>query len=105
MEGQQNVSAFDTLYTVHLNNRCIRMFFHEEKKVFVGSSDSAGSINLEMSCGFLSWVVPDLSGEVKVSGRKEVIIHVVVEGLITTHDNIPVIGADMVNGLTVADEW
>src|SRR5665648_319885 len=47
----------------------------------------------------------NLSGEIKVSSRKEVIIHVVVEGLITAHDNIPVARTDMMNGLTVTDQW
>ena len=81
------------------------MFFYEEKKVFISPSDSAGSINLEMSWGLLPWAVLDFSGEVKVSDRKEVKIHVVVEGLITAHDNIPFVGRDMMNGLTVTDEW
>jgi hypothetical protein len=80
------------------------VFFHEEKKVFMGSPDSAGLINLEMSCGFLPWVVLDFPREVNVSGRKEIIIHVIVKGLITAHNNIPVVGTDMMNGLTVTEE-
>lgn len=57
-----------------------------------GPSDSAGFSDLEMTDCFLSGAVLHFSREANVSGRKEVVIHVVVEGLITTHDNIPVVG-------------
>lgn len=50
------------------------------------------------------WLIRDLSGEVNVSGRKDAGIHIMIDGLFREHDLAGIVGADMVDGLALADQ-
>lgn len=90
---------------VHLDNRAVRPAFQKHKEISIGAPDAAGLVHLERIMGRSSWLIGDLSGEVNVSGRKDAGIHIMIDGLFGKHDLIGVVGADMVDGLALADQW
>ena len=48
--------------------------------------------------------IRDLSGEVNISGREDARIHIIINGFFREHDLIRVVGTDMVDGLSLADQ-
>lgn len=48
--------------------------------------------------------IRDLSGEVNISGREDARIHIIINSLFREHDLIRVVGTDMVDGLSLADQ-
>lgn len=51
-----------------------------------------------------SGLIGDLSWEIQVSGREDAGIHIIIDGLFREHDLVWVVGADMVDGLALADQ-
>lgn len=49
-------------------------------------------------------LIRDFSWKIQVSGRKDAGIHIIIDGLFREHDFIRVVGADMVDGLSLADQ-
>ena len=50
-----------------------------------------------------SGLIRDLSWKIQVSGRKDAGIHIIIDGLFRKHDLVGIVGADMVDGLALAD--
>lgn len=49
-------------------------------------------------------LIRDLSWEIQVSGRKDAGIHIIIDGLFREHDLVGIVGTDMVDGLSLADQ-
>lgn len=49
-------------------------------------------------------LIGDLSWKIQVSGREDAGIHIIIDGLFREHDLVGIVGADMVNGLALADQ-
>ena len=48
--------------------------------------------------------VANLSGQIQVADRKQSCIYVVVDGSFIQHDEVCIVGADLVNGLSPLDK-
>lgn len=79
------------------------MFCGESKEIRIASSDAAGAVHLKRLI-FLSGREADLSGKVDVSGRQKSAVDDPVGGTLTDHHGVPVIGADVMNGLSLPDQ-
>lgn len=71
--------------------------------IFVVAANPAGLIHFELLL-LLTPAVPDFSGKVDISGSEYVVFDQAVEGAFTDHEGIPVVGTDMVEGLSLEDE-
>lgn len=49
-------------------------------------------------------LIRDLSGKIQVSGGEDAGIHIIIDGLFREHDLVWIIGTDMVDGLSLADQ-
>ena len=80
MDGEKNSAAFQAFYRINLTNGEIRMFFCIGLETGNITPFTAGLVHLEISGNIFSGTHPDCSGHVKISGSKESVVYIGIEG-------------------------
>ena len=80
MDGEKNSAAFQAFYRINLTNGEIRMFFCIGLETGKITPFTAGLVHLEISGNIFSGTHPDCSGHVKISGSKESVVYIGIEG-------------------------
>lgn len=80
MYGEKDSAAFHAFYRIDLTDAEIRMFFCIVLEAGKIASYPAGLVHLEISGNIFSGTHPDCTGHVKISGSKESVVHIGIEG-------------------------
>lgn len=104
MNGKQDGSAFDSFHSIQLDDRESRVGFTEGSKVVIGSANPAGLVHLERNGFLFSGTEAYFSWHIDVSGFKQTMIGIGIQGFLTAQDPAWMMKQDMVKGVAVPEQ-
>lgn len=71
------------------------MIFYKIKEIVISATNPITFINLEMISIISSWTISHFPKEINISGRKKIVINIIVNSSFDMHDKISVYRTDM----------
>ena len=102
-DRKENLPAFAPFYRIHLNNGRVRIGAHVFEVVLVGPPQMALLVHAN-SLLLFAYAVTNLAWQIEVAHGEKTCFDVVVDRLLVQHDHVGVACADVVNGLSLADQ-